>query len=345
MSTKSVRSWMPPIPRPLERLFNSVPLLTYDANELPARAQSSTASDIPTLYVFSTEEDARKGLPSFNPKCLKWQTFLKLSKIPFNIIPSTNHASPTSQLPFLLPARKTSLPASTTPGGKGIEPIPSNKLEDWVLSQKQNQNQASPEKQDDKFHPRQEAYQSLLDVPLRNSWLYTLYLDPTNSNLVEKLYIHPSSSSYWIRATLRHQLRRAAESAILTTTHSVSSGGPAHGVVHPDEIYRSAKEALEALAYELSIDNRGGAEGNTGWFFGATEPGLFDAEVFAYVYLMVRFFSRPESAEGEKESGLEEEETRPWLGNLVRQAGEGELVGHMNRILELTWPDLVVRDA
>ncbi|KAK4219172.1 hypothetical protein QBC37DRAFT_152484 [Rhypophila decipiens] len=343
MSTKSVRSWMPPIPRPLERLFNSVPLLTYDANELPARAQSSTASDIPTLYVFSTEEDARKGLPSFNPKCLKWQTFLKLSKIPFNIIPSTNHASPTSQLPFLLPARKPSPTASKPPGG--IEPIPSSKLEDWVLSQKQK-DQASPEKQDEKFHPRQEAYQSLLDVPLRNSWLYTLYLDPTNSNLVEKLYIHPSSSSLWIRATLRHQLRRAAESAILTTTHSVSSGGPlkgfAHGVVHPDEIYRSAKEALEALAYELSIDNRG-AEGNTGWFFGATEPGLFDAEVFAYVYLMVRFFSRPESAEGEKESG--EEETKLWLGDLVRQAGNGELVGHMNRILELTWPDLVVRDA
>ncbi|KAM7198010.1 hypothetical protein V8F33_005277 [Rhypophila sp. PSN 637] len=329
MSTTSALGWRPPIPRPLKRLFDSVPLLTFDANELPARAQSSTASDIPTLYVFSTEEDARKGLPSFNPKCLKWQTFLKLSRIPFNILPSTNHASPTGSLPFLLPARTSG----------AIEPIPSSKLYNFILSQKQQQ-------QDEEFHPRQEAYQSLLDVPLRNSFLFTLYLDPTNSNLLDTLYIHPSSSSLWIRATLRHQLRRAAESEILKTTHSVSSGGPlkgfAHGVVHPDEIYRSAKEALEALAYELSIDNPG-AEGNTGWFFGATEPGLFDAAVFAYVYLMVRFFSRPDNAEGEKESG--EEETRPWLGDLVRQAGNGELVGHMNRILELTWPDLVVRDT
>jgi metaxin len=61
------------IPRPLQQLFDRFPLRTYDANPLPERAQHLTTSDLPTLYVFSTDSDARLGLPSFNPGCLKWQ--------------------------------------------------------------------------------------------------------------------------------------------------------------------------------------------------------------------------------------------------------------------------------
>ena len=62
---------MPPIPGPLQRLFDLFPLVTYPANELPSR--SPGPSNLPTLYVFASEEGARKGSPSFNPTCLKWQ--------------------------------------------------------------------------------------------------------------------------------------------------------------------------------------------------------------------------------------------------------------------------------
>ena len=59
------------IPTPLARLFNRFPLLTYPPNELPAR--SPRLRDLPALYVFISEEDALRGMPSFNPSCLKWQ--------------------------------------------------------------------------------------------------------------------------------------------------------------------------------------------------------------------------------------------------------------------------------
>jgi len=65
-----------PIPRPLQVLFDTFPLRTYEANGLPERAERLTTSDLPTLYLFCTEEDARTGLPSYNPGCLKWQVRL-----------------------------------------------------------------------------------------------------------------------------------------------------------------------------------------------------------------------------------------------------------------------------
>lgn len=65
--------WQWPIPRPLQYLFDSVPLRVYEATELPARSRPATSDTLPTLYVFASEEDARLGRPSFNPGCLKWQ--------------------------------------------------------------------------------------------------------------------------------------------------------------------------------------------------------------------------------------------------------------------------------
>lgn len=65
------RSWVPPIPAPLQRLFDSVPLVTYPPNDLPVC--SSAPNDLPTLHVFTSAKDAARGAPSFNPSCLKWQ--------------------------------------------------------------------------------------------------------------------------------------------------------------------------------------------------------------------------------------------------------------------------------
>ena len=69
-SSPSSSGWFK-IPAPLARLFNRFPLLTYPPNELPVR--SPTQRNLPALYVFISEEDALRGLPSFNPSCLKWQ--------------------------------------------------------------------------------------------------------------------------------------------------------------------------------------------------------------------------------------------------------------------------------
>jgi metaxin len=59
------------IPTPLKKLFDLVPVVVYPPNQLPQRAPKS--SRVPSLYVFSTEQGAAAGRPSFNPSCLKWQ--------------------------------------------------------------------------------------------------------------------------------------------------------------------------------------------------------------------------------------------------------------------------------
>ena len=81
------------IPKPLQRLFDHFPLRAYDANDLPERAQHLTTSDLPTLFVFSTDADARLGLPSFNPGCLKWQVCCVRTPLhppPFALLPSAS---------------------------------------------------------------------------------------------------------------------------------------------------------------------------------------------------------------------------------------------------------------
>ena len=59
------------MPTPIRRLFDKFPLQTYPANELPQRTAGDRSQHL--LYVFTTPEAARRGDPSFNPSCLKWQ--------------------------------------------------------------------------------------------------------------------------------------------------------------------------------------------------------------------------------------------------------------------------------
>ena len=58
-------------PQPIKRLFDRFPLYTYPHNELPER--TAQHRDQNALYVFTNDDGARKGLPSYNPGCLKWQ--------------------------------------------------------------------------------------------------------------------------------------------------------------------------------------------------------------------------------------------------------------------------------
>ncbi|KAK3370266.1 hypothetical protein B0H63DRAFT_486621 [Podospora didyma] len=301
-----------PVPRPLQQLFDSVPLVTYDANALPTRAQSNTLCQLPTLYVFASERDARLGLPSYNPSCLKWQTFLKLAGVEFRIVPSTNHASPTGALPFLLPVRTS--PTTTAAAAASSAPIPASRLQRYALD-----HGSRPPPPNAKTL-RLDAYQALLDVPIRNAWLHTLYLEPENSPLLEKLYVTWASSSGWVQGTIRHQLGRAAEGEILKTSSSLSAAGA--GELDEDAVYSAARDALNALASLL-------AESETGWFFSATAPTLFDASVFAYTHLMLQVLSE---ADGEDAARL---------GVLVGQAGSGELRSHQQRIYQMLWPSQI----
>lgn len=59
------------VPEPVRRVFDKFPLRTYPTNDLPRR--SPRRRETATLYIFTSPKSARRGAPSFNPACLKWQ--------------------------------------------------------------------------------------------------------------------------------------------------------------------------------------------------------------------------------------------------------------------------------
>ncbi|RKF63280.1 Metaxin-1 [Erysiphe neolycopersici] len=242
------------VPTPIKKIFDKVPIVIYHPNQLPQR--SSGCDKSPSLYVFSKEQDAIAGKPSFNPNCLKWQTFLKIAGIEHNLIASNNHASPTGSLPFLLPAFHGANRFS-----EKVNPIVADKLIKYSIENGANIQDTSS--------IRYSAYQSLLDYRIRNAWLYFLYLESRNFNEVAyPLYVSSVSSNFLVRASISHQLRAAAESELLKQS----------SVIDIDDIYSEADKAFEALSILLGENN---------WFFGNEKPALFDASVFAYSHLLL----------------------------------------------------------
>lgn len=80
------------VPTPIKQLFDRFPLLTYPTNDLPHRAPRNRHAHI--LYVYSSAERAQKGLPSYNPACLKWQ--VKVSNTAYQL--SSNHFTGVPQI-------------------------------------------------------------------------------------------------------------------------------------------------------------------------------------------------------------------------------------------------------
>lgn len=181
----------PTVPVPIKQIFDKFPLITYPANELPRRITRRSARH--ALYIFTTSRAAERGAPSFNPQCLKWQVspssssearlnlnlpptarctcvtdvitptlyqaYLKFVGISFETVPSNNHASPTGALPFLIPTSSvTSVP--TSPKG----PIPSNKIQKWVIEQYHIE-------EEQQLNMLFDVYTSLLDHNIRNAWV------------------------------------------------------------------------------------------------------------------------------------------------------------------------------
>jgi metaxin len=249
-SNSSRHDWrdMFAVPPIIKQVFAQFPLSTYTANALPTR--SPTHRDQHTLYTWTSTQDARTNNPSFNPTCLKWQTYLLFNDMPFRAQPSNNHASPSGSLPFLLPANSSI-------------PLASAKLESWTTSQSTSKSSSGTQSS------RQEVYTSLLDHAIRRAWLYLLYLEPDNfSHVAKRLYVTPSSSNTFVAMALSYQLRDAATQEIVKTTP----------VVKAEDILDEAVEAFKALSTLL---------GEETWFFESERPTLFDACVFAYTHLLL----------------------------------------------------------
>jgi len=88
------------------------------------------------------------------------QTYLRFCDVTFRTVPSSNHASPSSALPFLLPA------VSASGATKAQDPVPSNRLKKWIAAQE------GADKLPESDDLRYEAYASLLDHRIRKAWVH-----------------------------------------------------------------------------------------------------------------------------------------------------------------------------
>ncbi|KAF2725840.1 hypothetical protein K431DRAFT_238014 [Polychaeton citri CBS 116435] len=243
------------IPPGLRRVFDKYPLVSYEGNDAPIRAPRTAHHHV--LHIFTSEESAKSSKPSFNPSCLRYQTYLKFTRLEFLTTPSSNHASPSGSLPFLLPA------LSEKHGPLKLqEPVSANKLRKWLKNCKEAKPVEEPE------DVRYEAYASLVEDRIRKAWLYQLYLEPSNRSVVNRLYVSPCSSNTFVQLTIHHQLRNAAIAQLSTTSSTIVES----------ELLRNADEAFSALSVLLGEDE---------YFFGQQGPGLFDASLFAYTHLIL----------------------------------------------------------
>jgi metaxin len=204
------------------------------------------------LFVFIDIAGALQRKPSFNPQCLRWQAYLKFVGIDFELVPSTNHASPSGALPYLLPALSVESPL----------PIPAHKLQHWAIEQVRCE-------EEQQISVRFDVYASLLDHRIRSAWLYQLYLDNDNFNAVaRRLYVNFATSSTIVRAALAIQLQQAARDELRKDSDYIDV----------NDLEAEAGNAFEALSILL---------GNAAYFFDRRKPGLFDASVFAYTHLIL----------------------------------------------------------
>ncbi|KAL9096044.1 MAG: hypothetical protein Q9165_001566 [Trypethelium subeluteriae] len=148
-------------------------------------------------------------------------------------------------------------------------PITTNKLLKW--------SKGEAKVVDEVADVRLEAYEALLDVPIRKAWLYHLYLcHPNFSAVAVPSYIQPSSSNPLVSAALSYELHSAATAEILKSS-PVTASGPAK-VFDAESLYVQAEDAFSALSTLLKEHE---------WFFDAKQPGLMDASVFSYTHLLL----------------------------------------------------------
>ena len=136
--------------------------------------------------------------------------------------------------------------------------------------------------------------------PLTSTQLHALYLNRRNEPLLRRLYL---PSSPLLSYPLHHTLEAAASAEILKTTRA--------SLILPEQLLADATSALEALSTLLGTDE---------WFLGGPAPSPFDAEVFAYTWLLL---------DGELGWGDDE------LGRCL--LGFENLVAHRERLYRRCW--------
>ncbi|UKZ75232.1 hypothetical protein TrVFT333_002907 [Trichoderma virens FT-333] len=292
------------VPAPVRELFKLFPLTTLPAESLPERAPERTRPR-PCLYVFArTLEDARSGRPSFNPQCLKWQTFLRIAGVQVHLVPSNNHASPSGALPFLLPPT-TQTPTSekestTSPSSNAVTkptvPLTGAKIHRYAKDN--SPRETLPDSPPPAPKPTK-LFSHKAFVPHGSTPSTSTTQIPTSSN--------PSTSpSPILHLPSLHTLRNAATDEILKTTR--------RALIDPPQLLADATDALRSLSALLAGDD---------WFFGQPGPGLFDAEVFAYTYLIL-------------------DEAFGWADDYSLAqclAKFDNLVEHRRRLYERCWPE------
>jgi len=171
------------IPPPLKLLFDRVPLITYAANDQPHRSSSLLHGLEHKLFIWTSSKGAEHNAASFNPSCLIWQvgspkslsaTFLQgltfllkvyllFHNVPFRTVPSNNHASPSGQLPFVIPG------AEKKPPFEGSV-VTTAELQRWA-----KRRDTPPES----LKLRRDVYMSLVDGPIRRAWVGIYFRLPT----------------------------------------------------------------------------------------------------------------------------------------------------------------------
>ncbi|POR36987.1 Uncharacterized protein TPAR_02812, partial [Tolypocladium paradoxum] len=212
------------------------------------------------------------------------QTYLRIARVDVDLVPSNNHASPSGSLPFLLPSSADARPDV---------PLTGSKIARYA------QDRCSQDLHDISS-PRLEVYLALLTQSIRPAWLHALYILPANTPLLAALYL---PGNILLRTPLLHTLRTAATAEVLNTTR--------RPLLSPPQLLADAADAFRSLAALLAEHE---------WFFAAHAPGMFDAEVFAYTYLIL-------------------DEGMGWRDDALRTclAGFPNLVRHSARLYERCW--------
>ena len=244
------------------------------------------------------------------------QTLLKFHGIRHITCPSSNHASPTGVLPFLLPLHSHNLadpppPVSTKtlPSHLGL-PTPS---------------------------PKSSLYNSLLSHTIRLAYLHALYLDTeTFKSITIPLYVAPCTRNGLVRAVSAHSLRSAAEEELLK-----GCGIPEGELEQVDieGLYVAMEDAWEALSQVLGSEKcfdevLGTREDANGKMKG---PGELDASVFAYSHVIISLLEDQKGRGAEDGSAKTLQESKVF-GKGVKRLYEGirkhkNLVQHHDLIL------------
>ncbi|KAF2666957.1 hypothetical protein BT63DRAFT_457915 [Microthyrium microscopicum] len=242
------------VPRPIKRIFDRFPLLTYPANRLPERVQRVKSADGHALFIWCAPEDASENRASFNPACLRWQAFLKSQNLQFHTVSSSNHASTNERLPFLVVN-----PSCSSPFKSNI--VSAHELAKWAVDQKDSW----PVELELHYEP----YMSLLNNEIRRAWQYHMYLSPNFEAFTAPSYIHSQTNSSVVRITSSWELQKAAREDLMKSSPRIDVEG----------LYASADRAFFALDNLLKRKRRMVAD--------VSAPSLLEATLFSYLFLLL----------------------------------------------------------